>query len=262
MLCSVKNSSIVGISACVPKKKVFNKKIKGLQNKEQYIKLTGVQERYFDKNSLTSNLCYEAAQKILRKLNWKKKDIKFLIFVSQTRDHILPSTACKLQDKLGLGKDILAFDVPLGCSGYVYGLYLSFLLCQNLKKKGLLLAGDSISKILDPKNKNLESLFGDAGTATAIDYSKSILTKAHFIFNTDGSKFDKLILKNNYKNKTDYLYMDGKAIFDFSINEVPKQINLFLKKKKNKKRQNKLFHISPSKQILDRYYCREAKYSK
>ena len=180
---------------------------------------------------MTSNLCYEAANKILKKLNWKKKDIKFLIFVSQTRDHILPSTACKLQDKLGLEKDVLAFDVPLGCSGYVYGLYLSFLLCQNLKKKGLLLAGDTVSKILDPKNKNLEALFGDAGTATAIDYSKSILTKTHFVFNTDGSKFDKLILKNNNQYKTDYLYMDGKAIFDFSINEVPKQIKLFFKKK-------------------------------
>ena len=106
------------------------------------------------------------------------------------------------------------------------------MLCQNLKEKGLLLAGDTVSKILDPKNKNLEALFGDAGTATAIDYSKSILTKTHFVFNTDGSKFDKLILKNNNQYKTDYLYMDGKAIFDFSINEVPKQIKLFFKKKK------------------------------
>ena len=250
MICSVKNSTIVGISACVPKKKIFNKKIKGLQNKEKYIKLTGVQERYFDKNSLTSNLCYEAANKILKKLNWKKKDIKFLIFVSQTRDHILPSTACKLQDKLGLEKDVLAFDVPLGCSGYVYGLYLSFLLCQNLKKKGLLLAGDTVSKILDPKNKNLEALFGDAGTATAIDYSRSIFTKTHFIFNTDGSKFDKLILKNNNKYKKDYLHMDGKAIFDFSINEVPKQIKLFLKKKKIKKEKINYFIFHQANKFL------------
>ena len=61
-------------------KKIFNKQIKGLQNKEKYIKLTGVQERYFDKNNMTSNLCYEAANKILKKLNWKKKDIKFFNF--------------------------------------------------------------------------------------------------------------------------------------------------------------------------------------
>ena len=224
MICNINNSLISGISACVPKKKIFNSKLKNLSNKKKYIALTGVKERYFNKNISASNLCLNAANKLIKKLKWKKKDIKFLIFVSQTRDHVLPSTACKLQDLLGLEKDVVAFDVPLGCSGYIYGLYLSFLLSENLKKKGLLLAGDSLSKVLDPDNPNLEALFGDAGTATAINYLKSKNINNYFSLNTDGSKYEKLIVKKTNNKNKEYLYMDGKAIFDFSINEVPKQI--------------------------------------
>ena len=205
MICNINNSLISGISACVPKKKFLIQNLKIFQIKK-YIALTGVKERYFNKNISASNLCLNAANKLIKKLKWKKKDIKFLIFVSQTRDHVLPSTACKLQDLLGLEKDVVAFDVPLGCSGYIYGLYLSFLLSENLKK-GLLLAGDSLSKVLDPDNPNLEALFGDAGTATAINYLKSKNINNYFSLNTDGSKYEKLIVKKlTTKTKNIYIW--------------------------------------------------------
>ena len=109
----------------------------------------------------TSDLCLAAARNLIKKLNWKKEEINYIIFVSQTRNFIFPSTACILQNELNLNKDILAFDIPLGCSGFIYGLINSFLLSEKFKGKGLLLLGDMSNKFVDIKDKQNQILFGD-----------------------------------------------------------------------------------------------------
>src|SRR5690606_5185868 len=95
--------------------------------------------------------------------------IDLLIFVSQTPDHIAPATACILQGRLGLSKSCAAFDVNLGCSGYVYGLWMaSSLLAAGGGKRALLLCGDTARK-QSPEDRSVAMLFGDAGTATALE---------------------------------------------------------------------------------------------
>ena len=123
----IKNVAIQGIAAAVPERKEFNKDFPKLSEEqlEQYIKTVGVIERrcaIHDGSLCTSDLCFEAAQKLLDELGWNREEIGLLVFVSHSQDFKLPSTACILQERLGLSKETMAFDVPLGCSGFVYGL--------------------------------------------------------------------------------------------------------------------------------------------
>ena len=230
------NSKIEGISVCVPNNLVVNQERLNLKDKEQFINLTGVKQHYLDekKKFNTSDLCFYAAEDIIKKLQWKKKDINFLIFVSQSRNYILPSTSCILQDRLKLKKDIFTIDIPLGCSGYLYGLYNAFLVSKSMQSKGILLSGDMSSKFINMSDQKYFGLFGDAGSATAIDYSSLNDNESSFAFGTDGSGFKNLIFKSNgFETLSNtFLEMAGSKIFEFAIDEVPKQIKHILDKKK------------------------------
>ena len=229
---------ISGISVCVPKNQIDNKKFLKFKDKNEFIQHTGVKKHFLNlkKNISTSDLCFVATNKIIDNLKWKKNEIGFLLFVSQTRDFVLPATACVLQKRLGLNKDILAYDIPLGCSGFVNGLYTAFLMSKNMKSKGLLLLGDMSSKFIDFKDKKMFGLFGDAGTAVAINYKKKLENFSCFSFGTDGGGYKDLIYNstgiNDSRNKK-FVEMDGKKIFEFALNEVPLQVKKLLVKSKN-----------------------------
>ncbi len=224
-----KNSKIVGISGCVPKNKVNN----SLSDKEKgYV---GVSSKYYDPDGKiqTSDLCLKAAKDLIRKLNWKKEEIKFIFFVSQTRDYIFPSTACILQDKLNLNNDVLAYDIPLGCSGFIYGIFNSFLFAEKIKSKGLLLLGDMSSKFVDSSDRQNAILFGDAGVAVGVDYSNS-KSPSYFSFGTDGSgsnyiRYDSDQFNNNAKGK---FTMKGANVFQYMSKKIPLEISDLLKKSK------------------------------
>ncbi len=232
------NSKISGISVCVPNNLIKNTERLKFKDKEQFIKLTGVEEHYLDEKKIfkTSDLCFKAAKTIIDNLKWKKEEIEFLIFVSQSRDYLLPSTSCILQEKLNLKKNIFTLDIPFGCSGYVYGLFNSFLISNNLKGKGLLLSGDMSSKFINMNDEKYFGLFGDAGSATAIEFIKNKKFDSPFIFGTDGKGYKNLIYKSDgFKDSSEiFLEMEGPKIFEFAMEEVPKQINYLLKQKKLK----------------------------
>ena len=229
------NSEISGITIAVPKKKIINPSKN--KNDKNFISHTGVKYRYSNNQLKTSQLCTAASKKLIKGLKWKNKDIGFLIFVSQTRDHILPQTSCKIQENLKLDNDILVYDIPQGCSGFVNGLYMSFLISKNLKKNGILMCGDVVSKLIHEKDKKLQSLFGDCGAAIAIEYNKKNNYRYFFSFGTDGSGSDDLIYKssglNSYSEKN-YLKMNGSKIFEFALNRVPSQIFSIIKNAKKK----------------------------
>ena len=226
-----KNSKIAGISGCVPKNKVNN----NLSDKEQ--EYVGVSSKYYDQDGKikTSDLCFKAAKDLIKKLNWKKKEIKFIFFVSQTRDFIFPSTACILQDKLNLNNNVLAYDMPLGCSGFIYGIFNSFLFAEKLKGKGLLLLGDMSSKFVDNSDRQNAILFGDAGVAVGIDYS-NLETPSYFSFGTDGNgsnyiKYDSDQFYSNVKGK---FTMKGANVFQYMSKKIPLEIFDLLEKSKVK----------------------------
>ena len=137
----IKNVEIKGIAACVPDRVEKNRDFPLLSQEmiEKYIDQVGVVERHcaiHDGSVCTSDLCYEAADKLLNELGWDRSEIGLLVFVSHSQDYKLPATACILQDRLGLSKETMAFDVPLGCSGYVYGLGIAGnILAMGLSRK-------------------------------------------------------------------------------------------------------------------------------
>lgn len=150
---------------------------------------------------------------------------------SQTHDAIMPATSVMMQHRLGMSTEAVAFDISYGCSGYVYGLYqASMLISSGGCKRVLLCAGDVITPLLDPLDRNVRMVFGDAGSATLIENGTDSIA---FSLNTDGSGMHHLrAAKSNAKaNHDSYLYMNGAAVMEFALREVPTTINKLLKMK-------------------------------
>jgi 3-oxoacyl-[acyl-carrier-protein] synthase-3 len=223
---TVENISIVGMATAVPTQTSIN-------NNEKFIATTGVAEkRVTDKTICTSDLCLEAAEQLISDLNIDKTDIEVLIFVSQTPDYKLPVTSTILQHKLGLSQACLCLDIPLGCSGYVYGLTtISSLMSTGKIKKGLLLVGDTISKEVDVDDQGTEPLFGDAGTATLLSYDENA-NPMLFGLGSDGEGYESIIIHNSgarcSNNETKKLFLNGIDVFNFGTNKVPKVVNQFI----------------------------------
>lgn len=249
---SVNNIAIKGISCCVPKNTERNIDLDILTQEEiqKFIDATGVEERRIaTKEICTSDLCCEAAEKLIKDLNWQKEEIEILVFVSQTADYILPVSAAVLQDRLGLSTNCIAFDVPLGCSGYVYGMsIIASMMNSTGIKKGLLLAGDTSSKLLSKSDKSTVPLFGDGGSATAFQLDEKADTLL-FDLGTDGSGYKTIIVNDGgSRNRTNsesltyhtispgiernacQLILDGMDVFSFGISQAPKTVNKLIEK--------------------------------
>ncbi|WP_419773860.1 3-oxoacyl-[acyl-carrier-protein] synthase III C-terminal domain-containing protein [Halarcobacter sp.] len=211
-------------------------------------KSIGLNKRHIvDGDVTTSDLCEKAANKLLYDMQVSKNEIDAIIFVSQTPDYFQPATAAYLQGKLDLSENCAAFDVNQGCAGYVYGLWLAHMMIEtNSCSKVLLLAGDTLSKVVNPLDSNVATLFGDAGTATLIEISES-QNPSFFTLHTNGKKFDTIIqpegafrkpskkiinderiFETSEKRSLKDFYMDGAAVFNFSIETEPKAIKEIL----------------------------------
>lgn len=203
-LFSIPNVAVRGVSACVPSTIDRNKesKIHSPEEIEKLIESIGVEEkRIADDKTCTSDLCCQAAEKLIDELGWDKNEIEGLVFVSQTPDYILPATSCILQERLGLPKECFTLDISLGCSGWVYGMNtLSALVATGGIRKALLLVGDTTSKTTCREDKSSWPLFGDAGTATALEYSAEATVQTYHAA-SDGSGSDAIkILDGGYRN--------------------------------------------------------------
>ncbi|NLQ22810.1 ketoacyl-ACP synthase III [Shewanella sp. S-1] len=233
---AIKNISIKGISCTVPNRKVNNIDFSQVYGDKETLKLIasiGVETRYIvDAQTTASDLCLHSAKRLIEELNWDVQEIGALIFVSQTPDYQLPATACILQSKLGLPSTALAFDINLGCSGYVYGLQVAASLVNAGIKKILLLAGDTISKIIKPGDRSTELLFGDAGSATALEYEADSII--NFELGSDGAGWQSIVAREQISSDATrgannaYLEMNGGEVFTFTLKTVPALINNFL----------------------------------
>lgn len=244
---TVPNISIKAISACVPKNAESNYDYDWISNEERalLVKTTGIEKRRVaNENICTSDMCFQAAQQLITDLNIDKNEIDVLLFVSQTLDYFLPATGIILQDRLGLSKSTMAFDIVLGCSGYVYGLsVISSLISTGKFKKGLLLVGDKSTFSLSKKDKSTYPLFGDAGTATLIEYDENA-AQVYFNLQSDGAGYKAIYIpeggtRARWNENTDKpieiekgiirskanLWLDGLEVFNFSLREAAPNIN-------------------------------------
>lgn len=244
----IQNVRLAGISACVPRTVFENSMYPGFNTKEaeKFISATGVErKRIADYETTTSDLCFKAAEQLISDLRWDKEGIDCLIFVSQTPDYKLPATSCLLQSRLKLNESIFALDISSGCSGWVYGLQvISSLLSPGQFKKGLLLTGDTTSKVCSMDDKSTFPLFGDAGTATAIEFDRKS-SGLRFHSATDGSGFETILIPDGgYRNEIlesslrieeiepgikrnrISVILDGMNVFSFGISKAPESVKM------------------------------------
>ena len=242
MLTEISNVKVIGMAAAVsPKWDAISELASDDEaTLKRFIKKAGVSGRYSaSPKQTTSDFCFAAAERLLSEKAIDRKEIGVLVFVTQTGDYRLPATACVLQHRLGLEKECLAFDVNLGCSGFVYGLnILASILGNTNTKYGLLLAGDTSAREFSTRKKQKEGhsgtlLFGDSGTATLVEHCEG--SQLRFLSNTDGSRFKAIISPygawrnpDSPDGRTHYSVMDDIAVFNFATNEAPKQLNDYM----------------------------------
>ncbi|AOY75652.1 3-oxoacyl-ACP synthase III family protein [Clostridium formicaceticum] len=244
----INNAKIQGIVCALPDNEIsiFDLGKNYFQEKdiEKISEMSGVKRVFHAKSNQTaSDLCYEAAERLLKELDWQKESVDGLLFISQTPDYITPSTACILQNKLGLHRNCIALDINLGCSGYVYGLWLASQFIQTKAcSRVLVLVGDTLTRTISKQDKSVALIFGDGASATAIEYTEQNSTST-YILNSDGAGANSLIIPaggfrmpaspTTMKLESDedgnirgqeHIYMNGMDIFSFAVKEIPQII--------------------------------------
>jgi 3-oxoacyl-[acyl-carrier-protein] synthase-3 len=251
----LKKAAIRTINYYLPEKTLTNDELAEVFPEwpaEQIFNKTGISTRHIAAEDETaSDLAYHAAQNLFSQSSFSAENVDMVILCTESPDYILPTSACTLQHRLGIPTTAGAFDFNLGCSGYVYGLSIA----KGLVESGsadtvLLLTGNTYSKFIHPKDKNVRTIFGDAGTATliqGIESEEELI--GPFTFGTDGTGASKLIVKvggSRHANESDdpqeqgeqredglpdsTLFMDGPSIFSFTLRVVPKMLKALFAK--------------------------------
>lgn len=215
---------------------------------EKVAKKTGIYERHVSAVGETAgDMAVKAAQKLFAEYDIATKDIDFVLLCTQSPDYHLPSTACIIQNKLGISQKAGAFDFDLGCSGYEYGLAIAKgFIVGGMAKNILLLTSETYNKYIHPSDYGNRSIFGDGAAATIVSTEGEYKIE-EFIFGTNGKDADKLIVRTGcarqpvktgevgkdeggYINAPDFLYMDGSGIFNFTLEAVPAMVKQLLER--------------------------------
>lgn len=237
----------------------------------------GIKERHICANDKTAtDMAEQVALSLFSKNKINRDEIDYVLFCTQSPDYFLPTSACILQHRLGLKRNIGALDFNLGCSGYVYGLSLAKgLITGGIAKNVLLLTSETYSKYLHPKDKGNRTIFGDAATATLIS-TEGIAEIGNFSLGTDGAGANNLIVKTGaFKNidkkddlvfdengnplSSDFLYMNGTEIFNFTIDAVPSLVKDTLLKNKLEQSDINLFVFHQANKFMINYLRKKIK---
>lgn len=242
---------IKAISYYLPEKKYTNQDLSNEfpeWSAEKIASKVGIDVRHIaSENETAGDMAEKAANILFDEWNIEPAQIDFVMLCTQSPDYFLPTTACILQDRLNIPTNSGALDFNLGCSGYVYGLALAKgLVASGIAKNVLLLTSETYSKHINPLDKGNKTIFGDAAAATLIS-TEGFAEIKDFVMGTDGKGAENLIVKSGgMKNKlkmnevnldengaevhSDYLYMNGSKIFNFTQSNVPKLTTLSLEK--------------------------------
>lgn len=209
---------------------------------EKIFEKTGIEERRIAAADETAlDLATAAGLALFEREPDLRDQIDFVILCTQAPDYVLPTSACLLQSRLGLSSQVGALDITLGCSGFVYGLSLAAgLIGTGAARTVLLATADTYSKYIHPRDKSVRTLFGDGAAATVITVANQGATLGPFVFGTDGSGADRLIVpaggfrqprtpdtareiedRSGNIRSSDNLFMDGGAVLNFTLREVP-----------------------------------------
>lgn len=237
---------IKGISYYLPEKTITNEELHEIFPEWSVDKVAakvGINSRHLaEKDETATDMAEKAARLLFDEYNISPSSIDFILFCTQSPDYILPSSACILQNKLNIPKSAGALDYNLGCSGCIYGLAMGKSFVESgLAKNVLLLTAETYNKYIHPSDKSNRTIFGD-GAAACIISNQGIAEIGNVCLGTDGSGYKDLIIEtggsrnkeqsgnvtedeNGHIKYDDYLYMNGSAIFNFTLETVPKIIN-------------------------------------
>lgn len=248
----VMSVSINHISVYLPENILSNAELASEFNitEEQVFKNTHIYKRYISApDEISSDMAVKAGNNLFAETGLNRSEIDFLIFCSEGFDYIAPATSCIIQNKLDLNTSIGCFDLPYGCSGYIYGLGIAYgLLKAGIAKKILFLTADIPSKGITKRDLELRSIFSDIATASFLTLDAGSDSKTEFVYGTDGkgamdlyveSSAYRKPLNKNYKLPDDLIngqmIMNGTNIFLFAVKKVPGLIDDILNKNNLKK---------------------------
>lgn len=241
----VEGIRVAGVRAVVPKQRhSFSETPEPFtaEEAERLLASTGVYERRIAPAHIcASDLCVAAAEGLLKQLDWDPATVDTLIFVTQDADYNVPATACVMQRRLGLGRGAACFDMNLGCSGFIYGLWTTArLLGGSDARRALVLCGDISSRHLLHDDRSTRPLFGDAGTAVALERDDGA-SAMRIVVGTDGTGAGNILVKAGGRRhdltpglvsrtpeeeealyRDARLYLNGAEIFTFTLRVVPK----------------------------------------
>ena len=243
---NIHNVRMSGVSACVPKEVVHSEDFPFFDKEgaEVFNNTVGIRERRLGPDSLcASDMCQAAAEKLLAELGWEKESVDMLVFESVTGDYKTPPTSCLLQDRLGLSEDCFCVDIPMGCCGCMYAMNVAGNMLSNGDiRRALLLIGDTALRMGSMQDKSRVPLFGDMGTAIALEYDPSA-QPIMIDFHTQGSGYKALMTPHGgYRhpiNEESFVQedfgngiirapkdtlIDGLAVFTFAISKPAKTV--------------------------------------
>lgn len=246
---TIKNVTIKGVAMAVPEHVVKTSDYDFFSQEEADVfdKTVGIKQRHIAPDTMcASDMCQAAAEKLLAELGWERNSIDILVFESVTGDYRTPPTSCLLQDRLSLSEDCFCVDLPMGCCGCMYAITVAGnLLTAGNVKRALLLVGDTALRMGSMKDKSRVPLFGDGGTAMALEYDET----AHDIvvdFHTYGKGYEALMTPhggfrhpatpasfeyedfgNGIVRAPIHTLINGMNVFSFAISRPPKSIETF-----------------------------------
>lgn len=246
----IKNVNIAGVAMAVPEHtvKTIDIDLFTPEEAEVFDKTVGIKSRHIAPDTMcASDMCQAAGEKLLAELGWKKDSINALIFESVTGDYRTPPTSCLLQYRMGLSEDCFCIDIPMGCCGCMYAIVVAGnLLTTGQIKRALLLVGDTALRMGSMKDKSRVPLFGDGGTAMALEYDETA-NDIIIDFHTLGSGYDALMTPHggfrHPATPDSFIYKDfgngivrapyhtminGMNVFSFAISKPPKSVEQFM----------------------------------
>lgn len=242
------NTTITGMHYCVPRQRLTNEALVerfGERQIKSIVKMAGVRERrVVSAGETASDLAYWAARRLLEGRGIDPQEIDLLIYATQTGDYQIPATACVMHGRLGLSERCAAFDINLGCTSFPYSLSVAHsMVAAGLAHKALVINADALTTVIHPLDRGLVPLHGDGAAATLVEPTSRAGGFAGFWLGTDGSGYRHLIIpasgarlprtaethkeiqdESGIIRTQEHLYMNGPAIFHFSVYKIPEVI--------------------------------------
>lgn len=246
----IKNVRIAGVSACVPENVVETHDIPIMTSEEADVfnRTVGICRRHIADESVTaSDMCQKAAESLLAELGWERESIDVLIFESVTGDYRTPPTSCLLQDRMELPDTTFCLDMPMGCCGCLYAITVGGnLLSPGTARRALLLIGDTALRMGSMRDKSRVPLFGDCGTAVALEYEEGA-PEITVDFHTYGKGYKALMTPhggfrhpatpesfveedfgNGIVRAPIHTLINGMDVFAFAISKPPRSVEKFM----------------------------------